>query len=114
MIKIYHNNRCSKSRAGLNFLAEANIETEVIPYLTEKPFSFESLKKLIFKTGLKPEELVRKHEHLYKSSYKGTQFSDDEWITILVENPRLLHRPIVENGDKAVWAQPAEKIQDIL
>lgn len=114
MIKIYHNNRCSKSRAGSKFLEEAGIKTQVIKYLTDEPFTVDSLKKLIAKTGLKPEELVRKHEDLYKKSYKGMQFTDDEWIGILVENPRLLHRPIVENGDKAVWAQPPEKANEIL
>lgn len=114
MITIYHNSRCSKSRAGLFFLEEANVETQVIAYLKDELFTFDSLKNLISKTALKPEDLVRKHEDLFKKTYKGKQFSDDEWITILVENPKLLHRPIVENGDKAVWAQPAERINEIL
>lgn len=114
MIKIYHNNRCSKSRAGLKFLEELNLEIEIINYLSETPFTFDSLKNLISKTGLKTEELVRKHEDLYKKNYKGKVYTDDEWITILVENPKLLHRPIVEMGSKAVWAQPTEKVNEIL
>lgn len=113
-MKIYHNNRCSKSRAGLKFLEDENIEVEVVNYLAETPFTVETLTALIAKTGLKPEELVRKHEDLFKSSYKNKALSDSEWIEVLVENPRLLHRPIVENGEKAIWAQPAEKVKDIL
>ncbi len=113
MLKIYHNPRCSKSRAVLQFITENNIQHEVIDYLNEK-LSAKDIKELIAKTGLKPEELVRKHEDYYKTNLKGKEFSDDEWCKILAENPKLLHRPIVVNESKAVFAQPPENINTIL
>ncbi len=98
----------------MKFLNDGGYEVEVVNYLTDTPFTKESLSALIAKTDLKPEELVRKQEAVYKSDYKGKALSDEEWIDALVEHPKLLHRPIVENGDKAVLAQPPEKIKDIL
>lgn len=114
MIKIYHNNRCSKSRAGLKFLEEGNYKIEVVNYLNDTPFTFESLKSLILKTGMKPQELVRKHEDIYKKQFKGKNLTDDEWLSALVKYPKLLHRPIIENGERAVWAQPPEKANEVL
>jgi arsenate reductase (glutaredoxin) len=110
---IYHNPRCSKSRAGLKYLEENNIEHKVRLYLTDL-LSEEELTELIKKTGLKPEDLVRKHEDLYKKEYKGSELSNEQWIKVIVENPRLLHRPLIEKGDKAVFAQPPEKVLSIL
>ncbi len=113
-MKIYHNSRCAKSRAGMKFINDGGYEVEVVNYLTETPFTVETLSALIQKTGMKPEELVRKQEAIFKSDFKGKTLSDEEWIQALVENPKLLHRPIVENGNRAVLAQPPEKIQEIV
>ncbi len=113
MLKIYHNPRCSKSRAGLKFINDNALEHEIIEYLKEE-LSANDLKVLISKTGLKPIDLVRTHEDYYKKTLKGKVFSDDEWYSILAENPKLLHRPIVVNGEKATWAQPPENINSIL
>jgi len=112
-MKIYHNPRCSKSRNGLNYLTEKGYEFEVVKYLDEG-ISEEELSELILKTGKKPFDFVRTQETLYKKEYKGKEFSDKEWIKILVENPRLLHRPIVLNGDKAVLANPPENVEGII
>jgi len=112
-MKIYHNPRCSKSRNGLNYLTEKGYEFEVVKYLDEG-ITEEELSELISKTGKKPFEFVRTHEALYKKEYKRKEFSDKEWIKILVENPRLLHRPIVLNGDKAVLANPPENVENIV
>ena len=101
MYKIYHNPRCSKSRKGLEFLKEQTSEIEIIPYLKEESaFTVESLTEILKKMGKKPVDIIRTHEALYKSDYKGKEFSDEEWIKILVENPRLIHRPIVVKEDK--------------
>jgi len=113
MLKIYHNPRCSKSRAGLQFITDKAIKCEVVDYLNEN-LSSEDIKELISKTGLKPFDLVRTHEDYYKNNLKDKQFTDDEWCKIIAENPKLLHRPIVVNGEKAVFAQPPEKISSIL
>ena len=113
MLKIYHNPRCSKSRAGLKFIIDNSLEHEVIEYLKEE-LSASDLKILISKTGIKPAEMVRKQEDYFKKNLKGKEFTDDEWYSIISKNPKLLHRPIVVNGEKAVWAQPPENINDIL
>lgn len=113
MLKIYHNPRCSKSRAGLKFIVDNSLQYEIVEYLKEE-LSANELKELISKTGLKPSELVRTHEEYFKKNLKGKEFSDDEWVNILADNPKLLHRPIVVNGKKAVWAQPPESINNIL
>ena len=74
----------------------------------------EELTALIAKTGKKPFDFVRQHEKDYKEQYKGKVLSDEEWIKVLVENPKLLHRPIVVKGEKAVLGNPPENIDDIL
>jgi len=112
-MQIYHNPRCSKSRNGLKYLQEKGVDFEIKTYLSEG-LTEEELKDLIAKTGKKPFDFVRTHEKDYKENYKGKDFSDEEWIKILVENPRLLHRPIVVNGNKAVLANPPENVEGIL
>lgn len=112
MIKIYHNPRCSKSRNGLQYLTDNNIEHEIVEYL-KLDLNESDIKDLVLKTGLKPIELVRTHEEYYKKNLKGKNFSDDDWYKILSDNPKLLHRPIVVKGDKAVFAQPPEKINEL-
>lgn len=113
IMKIYHNPRCAKSRAGLKYLAEKGYDIELKKYLTEG-LTENELREVIQKTGEKPFDLVRTQEKLYKAEFKGKEFTDDEWIKILVENPRLLKRPIVVNGSKAVLAQPPEAVEEII
>lgn len=112
-MKIYHNPRCSKSRAGLQFLNDKKMEVEVVDYL-KNPLSVEELTKLFEKLGKAPFEMIRQHEELFKKNYKGKNFSDNEWIQIIAENPKLLHRPIVEKEGKAIWGQPVEEIGKLL
>ncbi|MFV0593173.1 MAG: arsenate reductase (glutaredoxin) [Draconibacterium sp.] len=112
-MKIYHNPRCSKSRNGLKFLEEKGCEFEIVKYL-EKGISEKELTEIIALTGKKPFDFVRTHEQDYKDLYKGKVLSDEEWIKVLVKNPKLLHRPIVVNGDKAVLGNPPENINEIL
>jgi arsenate reductase (glutaredoxin) len=112
-MKIYHNPRCSKSRNGLKYLTEKGYEFEIVKYLDEG-ITEKELSDLISKTGKKPFDFVRTHETLYKQQFKGREFSDKEWIKILAENPKLLHRPIVINVDKAVLANPPENVEEII
>ena len=112
-MKIYHNPRCSKSRTGLKHLQEKGVEPEIIDYL-KNPLSANELKELFNMLGKSPKEMIRTHEDLYKKEYKGKEFSDDEWIKIIAENPRLLHRPIIVKGNEAVWGQPVEEIDKLL
>ncbi|MDA3894367.1 MAG: hypothetical protein PF517_22115 [Salinivirgaceae bacterium] len=113
MLKIYHNPRCSKSRAGLKYLVDNGIDHEIIEYLTLE-LSPTDIKYLADRTGLQPFDLVRTHEDVYKKNYKGKEISNEEWYKILSENPKLLHRPIVIKDTKGVFAQPPEKINDLL
>lgn len=111
-MRIYHNPRCSKSRAGLKFIQDAGKEIEIIEYLKNPPTEKE-LKKIVKMLGMKPLDLIRKNEVVFKEQFKGKNYTDDEWIRIMAENPKLIERPIVIEGDKAVLGRPAEKIREL-
>ena len=113
MIKIYHNNRCSKSRCGVQALEESGKDFEVVKYLEDIPTK-EDLKHIIKLIGITPIELVRKNEGIWKENYKGKTLSDDEIIEAMVANPKLIERPIIINGDRAVIGRPTEKIFEII
>lgn len=113
MLKIYHNPRCRKSRAGLDYLKSKGSEPEIIDYI-KNPLNEKELKNLLKKLGKKPKDIVRTQEDYYKKELKGKDLSDTEWIKILVKNPRLIQRPIVETKNKAVIGDPAENINSIL
>lgn len=113
MLKIYHNNRCSKSRQTLELLQKQGLEPEVVEYLKQAPTAAE-LREVIGKLGLKPEQIVRKGEQVYKEQFAGKSMSDDEWLQVLAANPILIERPIVVKGDKAVIGRPPERVLDIL
>ncbi len=113
MIKIYHNNRCSKSRQGLQILEESGKDFEIVKYLENIP-SQEELSEIIELLGIKPIELVRKNEAIWKEDYKGKELTDTEVIAAMVKNPKLIERPIIINGDKAVIGRPPEKIITIV
>jgi len=111
-IKIYHNPRCSKSREGLKYLEEKGFEIEVIDYM-KNGITAQEIKDFLTKSGLKVADILRTTEQLYKDQYKGREYSDDEWITIMAENPKLIQRPLVINGMVAVLARPAEEIRKL-
>ncbi len=113
IMKIYHNPRCSKSREGLKYLEEQGFDIEIKKYLNDG-LTENELREIISLTGYKPFDLVRTQEKEYIENYKGKTISDNQWVKILAENPRLLQRPIVVNGSKAVLAQPPEKIDEIV
>lgn len=113
MIKIYHNNMCSKSRAALNLLKDNNEEIEIQEYLKEVPTKSE-LKEILKMLQMKPLELIRKNETLFKENYKDKNLSDEEWIDIMLENPVLIERPIVIKDGKAAIGRPIEKIIELL
>ncbi|WP_075341372.1 arsenate reductase (glutaredoxin) [Tenacibaculum agarivorans] len=113
MIKIYHNPRCSKSRQGLAILEESKKEFTVIKYLDENLNEIE-LSEIISLLQISPIDLVRKNEKIWKEQYKGKDLNDSEIITAMVENPKLIERPIVVNGKKAVIGRPPEDILTVL
>ncbi|NQU34715.1 MAG: arsenate reductase family protein [Bacteroidetes bacterium] len=109
MIEIYHNPRCSKSRAGLKYVQERTEDYSIIEYL-KNPLDVEEIKLLLMKLNFKPHDLVRTQEAIYKSDYKGKNFTDEEWIKLMIENPKLIKRPIVVKGNKAIWGVPVETL----
>jgi arsenate reductase (glutaredoxin) len=113
MIRIYHNPQCKKSRAGLQYLRDKNVVFETVEYL-KTGLTVALLEKLLVKLHRKPAEIVRTQEEYYKKNLKGKKFHDHEWVRILVENPKLIMRPIVEKEYKAVIGDPVENIDCIL
>ena len=113
MIQIYHNSRCGKSRECLAFLEKSGQEYEIIKYLEDVP-TFDELKEIIKKLGIKPIELVRRKEKIWTENFKDKPLFDDEIINAMISNPILIERPIVINGDKAIIARPLEKATAIL
>ena len=113
MIKIYHNNRCSKSRAGVKALENLGKTFEVVKYLENTP-SFNELKAIITLLNINPIELVRKNEAVWKDTFKNKQLTDSEIISAMVNHPKLIERPIIINGNKGVIGRPTELITTIL
>lgn len=110
---ILHNPRCSKSRAGLEHLRNHVEEFEIVEYMNSG-ISVELLKQICAKLNKKPFELLRTHEDLYKEKFKGKNFTDDEWLVIISENPKLLQRPIIIRNNKASLVNPIEKFNELL
>jgi arsenate reductase len=108
--QIYHNPRCTKSRATLALLEEHGVKPQIIEYLSETPDAA-SLREVVRKLGVKPAEIVRKNEEIYKKKYAGRTLSDAEWIEALVKDPILIERPIVIRGERAVIGRPPENVQ---
>ena len=113
MIKIYHNNRCSKSRCGLQILEESGKAFEVVKYLDDI-LTGKEISDIIKLLNIAPIDLVRKNEAIWKEEYKGKKLSDDDIIKAMVKNPKLIERPIIINGNKAVVGRPPEKILSII
>ena len=112
MYTIYHNPRCKKSRAGLQYATEKKMEFQVREYLKD-PLSEAELTVLVMKLHVKPRELIRTQEEAFRKELKGLNLNDEEWIKVMVENPRLIHRPIVEGKYKAVVGDPPENIDQL-
>ncbi|WP_020527538.1 arsenate reductase (glutaredoxin) [Flexithrix dorotheae] len=112
-MKIYHNPRCSKSRETLQILKDNHQDVEIIEYLKDTP-SAEDLKVILKKLGKKPEEILRKGEAIFKEKFKGKTLTDEEWIKAMVENPKLIERPIVIKGEKAVLGRPPENVLGLI
>ena len=110
-IEIWHNSRCSKSRNAFNYLKDKNIEFEVIEYLKNPP-TLQELKEVLSKLGMKPSELIRSKEAIYKE-LNLKDASEDELLEAMVNSPKLIERPIIVNEDKAVVARPLENIEKV-
>lgn len=111
-IFILHNNRCGKSRAALKLLEESGKPFEIINYL-EGVLNFNDLKALLKKLNVKAIDITRVKEDLFKD-YKAKNLSDEELLEILVNEPKLIERPILYNSTLAVIGRPTEKVEEFL
>jgi arsenate reductase len=112
-MKIYHNPRCSKSRQTLQLIKDAGVDVEIVEYLKSIP-NKEELEMILMKLNLRPIDIIRKGEAIYKEKFKNSNFNDDEWIKIMIEYPKLIERPIVIKGNKAVLGRPPENVLDLI
>jgi len=109
----YHYPRCKHSRKGLQYLRDHDIPCTVVEYMVS-PLDEAQLRMILLKLNRKPVEIVRTRDTLFQRELKGKQFTEDEWIKILLEHPALMLRPIVVAKHKAVVAIPPEKIDGLL
>lgn len=113
MIVIYHNPNSSKSRESLEILETTKEDVQIIKYLDETLMP-DKLAKIIKLLKIKPIELIRQNESLWTENFKDLDFTDEELIDVMCKYPKLIERPIVINGDKAVIGRPPTKILDII
>jgi len=113
IIRIYHNKRCSKSRGACQVIAAAGLSAEVIDYLNDTP-SRDELIDILALLGMRPAEIVRRGEAVFKEHYAERILSDEEWLDALLAHPILIERPIVVRGGKAVIGRPPEKVLELL
>ncbi|MEE2700205.1 MAG: arsenate reductase (glutaredoxin) [Bacteroidota bacterium] len=112
-MKIYHNPRCSKSRQALALLQENGAYPEIIEYINS-PISIDELTLLLHMLKIKPIQLVRKAEQIWKENFKGKELSDDEIVNAMAEYPKLIERPIVVKNGKAIIGRPPENVLILL
>jgi arsenate reductase (glutaredoxin) len=114
MITVYEKPTCTKCREMNKFLVAHGVDFSKVNYYIE-PLSEKKLRELVKKMGIKPRELLRTSESIYRELELGKkELSDDELISLMVEHPDLMQRPIVERGARAVLGRPTESVKAIL
>lgn len=112
-VTIYHNPRCRKSREALSFLEKKSLNIIVIEYLKDL-LSTKELRLILKDLSIKPIELVRKNESIWKEQYKGKDLSDTAIIEAMVQNPKLIERPIIKSKKGAVVGRPLERVHEVI
>jgi arsenate reductase len=112
-ITIWHNPRCSKSRNAVTLLEEKGIEADVVKYLDTPPTK-EELVALLKMLGISARELMRTKEAIYKELNLKEETDEEKLIEAMVENPKLIERPIVMKHGKAAIGRPIENIVELL
>jgi arsenate reductase len=112
-LTIFHNPKCSKSRATLALLRERGVEPQIVEYLKTPPTADE-LRAIVAKLDIPPEQLARKGEDVYAKKYAARPLTGDEWIAAMAQDPILIERPIVVRGDRAVIGRPPENVLKLL
>ncbi len=113
MITLWHNPRCSKSRAALKLLTDRGVETKVRLYLADPP-SREEIDRVLHKLGLPASALIRSGEALYRELGLDEVDDDEELLNAMAENPILIERPIAIRGSRAVVGRPPEDVLNLL
>ena len=112
-IQIWHNPKCSKSRAAMELLENKNIDASVVKYLEQTPTK-EQLIDVLKKLNMKASQLLRTGEDVYKELNLKDENSEEKLIEAMVENPILIERPIIIKGESAVIARPIENLEELL
>ncbi len=112
-ITIWHNPRCSKSREALQILQESNSKIEVVKYLQSNP-SKKEIQEILRKLDLSARELMREKEDIYKELNLKNELDEEKLIEAMVEYPKLIERPVLIKGDKAIIGRPTSKIAEFL
>jgi arsenate reductase len=94
-------------------LEEKGIEPELVKYVDETP-TVDQLRSVVEKLGIAAHDLIRTNEKVYKQQYRDQDLSDEEWLEVMVQHPKLIQRPILINGNKAMVGRPPEKVLDII
>ncbi|AOH36502.1 arsenate reductase (glutaredoxin) [Luteimonas sp. JM171] len=111
---LYHNPRCSKSRGALELLQENGIEPEIVRYL-DAPLDADALRGLVRKLGIRPRDLLRTKEEEYRNlNLADETLDDDAIIDAMVAHPRLIERPILVRGERAVIGRPPDRVLELL
>ena len=113
-ITIYEKPTCTTCRKVVKALNEAGVDFEKVNYYV-KPFTKTKLQNLLKKMKMKPSELVRKNEKAYKDlDMKNKKYTEAQVLDLMIKNPDLVQRPIIEKGEKAILARPPERLKEIL
>lgn len=111
---LYHNPRCSKSRQTLQLLKDNNITPEIVLYLEQVPTA-ETISELLVKLGISARALLRKGELAYKeNNLSDSGWSEQALIDAMHAQPKLIERPIVVTGERAVLGRPPENVLELL
>ena len=111
-MKIYHNNRCRKSREALKIIQNHSQKYEIIEYMKDR-LSAKEISSILKKLRLNPINLVRENESIWKQKYKGKKLTNSEIINIMQDNPKLIQRPIIMTDNMAIIGRDIEKIKDL-
>tara|TARA_B100001175_G_scaffold316738_1_gene331461 strand:- start:1289 stop:1642 length:354 start_codon:yes stop_codon:yes gene_type:complete len=112
-LTIYHNTRCRKSREALQYLEDNGFSFDIVKYI-EQSFDKNTLGEVLKKINKKPSEILRKKEVLWKKEYASKDLTEDQILQLLVEQPKLIERPIIISSDKGVLARPIENLMEFL
>ena len=112
-VTIYHNPRCRKSREALALLTEKALDITVVEYLKDT-LSLEALATLIEEMNIQPIDLVRRNEAIWKEQFKGKELDNKAILKAMVDNPKLIERPIVKSEQGVVIGRPLEKVLEVI